>query len=130
MTTVLPRPTDATEALPQQSVPDAERPAAPVRAQARPPAPPAVHSLVLTGTLSRADTPWLEEQLDDARATGARTIEVDVSQVPAMHTAVARLLLRTAWRLGDPQRRLVLLHPRPAVLRVLRFCGAAHLVQR
>jgi anti-anti-sigma regulatory factor len=102
------------------------RSAAPARAVA----PPAVRQLVLTGTLSLSDTSWLEPQLDELRGTGARTLELDLSQVSSMHTAVARLLLRTSWRLGDPQRRLVLLHPRPPVLRVLRFVGARGLVER
>ena len=47
-----------------------------------------------------------------------------------MDGAVARLLLRTSWRLGDPARVLHLLHPTPVVRRVLRFYGAGGLVVR
>jgi anti-anti-sigma regulatory factor len=95
-----------------------------------PPTPPSARRLVLRGGLSRADSSWLEPQLDALVATGARTVEVDLSGVTAMDGAVARLLLRTSWHLGDPARRLHLLHPPRVVHRVLRFYGAGGLVVR
>ena len=105
-------------------------PAPPARALARPPAPPLVRRLALSGGLSRADVAGLEPQLHELVRSGARTVEVDLSRVPSMDAAVARLLLRTSWRLGDPERALVLLHPTSQVRRVLRFVGAGGLVVR
>ena len=92
--------------------------------------PPTAGRLALTGTLTKADTGWLEPRLAELAATGAATIEVDLSAVQAIDGAVARLLLRTSWRLGDPARALLLLHPSRLVHRVLRFYGAAGLVVR
>lgn len=91
-------------------------------------APHAVPRLALAGALNRSGTFELEERLAVLATTDARVVEVDLSQVTSMDTAVARLLLRTSWRLGDPARRLLLLHPSQQVLRVLRFVGARHLV--
>ena len=128
MTTLLTRAPERTEPVPEQLAPD--RPAAPVPARTTPPAPPAVRRLVLSGALSKTDTAWLEPNLENLVATGARTLEVDLSRVQSIDATVARLLLRTSWRLGDPERNLVLLHPRRQVRRVLRFYAAGHLVVR
>ena len=117
-------------AAPPAPPPAAPAPAAPVRARTAAPAPPTVRRLVLTGTLSKADTAELGTTLEELVATGARTVEVDLSQVDAIDAAVARLLLRTSWHLGDPSRSLVLLHPQRQVRRVLRFYGAGGLVVR
>ena len=119
MTTLLTR---APATVPAPSAPTA--PTAPTV-----PAVPAVPRLVLDGVLTRADTPRLEPLLDELRATGARTVEVDLSRVESIDPAVGRLLLRTSWRLGA-DRRLLLLHPRRQVHRVLRFCAAGDLVVR
>ena len=48
----------------------------------------------------------------------------------ALDAAVARLLLRTSWRLGDPARALLLVHPQRQVHRVLRCYCAGGLVVR
>jgi len=137
MTTLLTRTPDRATTLPQQQpAPPAADPTAPARAAApvtppvAPPAPPAVRQLVLSGALARADSSWLEPQLEELVATGARTVEVDLSGVEAMDGSIARLLLRTSWHLGDPARALLLLHPQPVVRRVLRFYGAGGLVVR
>jgi len=92
------------------------------------PALPALRRLDLTGALTRSDVADLEPRLEELVASGARTVEIDLSGVQAMDGAVARLLLRTSWHLGDSSRALVLLHPRPQVRRVLRFYGAGDLV--
>ncbi len=138
MTTLLTRtPHDLTELAPQPA-PAGRSVAEPVPAPAPAPAPaeagaavaPASRRLVLSGTLSRADLPWLSQELDLLVATDALTVEVDLSEVSAMDAHVARQLLRTSWHLGDPRRRLLLLHPRSVVRRVLRFYGAGGLVVR
>lgn len=130
MTTLLTR-------APQSRAPLHEEPPAPAptavtrtAAPVSPPAPPAARRLVLSGGLSRADGSWLEPQLEALVATGARTVEVDLSGVTAMDGHVARLLLQTSWHLGDPARSLHLLHPRRVVHRALRFYGAGGLVVR
>ena len=100
---------------------------------ARPTAPPVrplVRRLALSGDLDRADVAELEPQLHELVRSGARTVELDLSRVRSMDAAVARLLLRTSWRLGDPERALVLLSPQRQVRRVLRFVGAGPLVVR
>lgn len=115
-------------------------PAAPARtpvdrsdAAPRPPAAPA-HSrtarLALSGDLGRADSSWLAPELDALAATGAAVVEIDLSAVTHLDGAVARLLLRTSWRLGDPSRKVLLLDPPTQVHRVLRWYGAGHLVPR
>jgi anti-anti-sigma factor len=93
-------------------------------------APHAVPPLAPVGDLARSSTSRLEQRLVELAATGADDVEVDLSQVTSMDTAVARMLLRRSWRLGDPGRRLLLLHPSPQVRRVLRFVGAGHLLVR
>jgi anti-anti-sigma regulatory factor len=128
VTTLLSPPADQLTELPRQAPPQAlaevvTRPAAPAT-RTRPSA------LALTGTLSASDVHWLEPKLEELVATGARTVEVDLSGVQAMHASVARLLLRTSWHLGDPSRALLLLHPQRQVRRVLRFYGAGGLVVR
>lgn len=126
MTTLLTRAPDQATTPPQQFAPTTAAPPVPTRTSA--PAPPAVRRLDLTGALSRSDVSALEPRLEELVASGARTVEVDLSEVESMDGAVARLLLRTSWHLGDPGRGLLLLHPRPQVRRVLRFSGAGSLV--
>lgn len=127
-TTTLPQQAGAPAAAPPAAAPPAAA-AASTASPVRPPLP-AARRLVLSGALSRADAAELEARLADLVRGGARTVEVDLSRVPTMDAAVARLLLRTSWRLGDPARALLLLHPTPQVRRVLRFSGAGHLVVR
>ena len=86
--------------------------------------------LELSGALTRADAPWLEPELERLAHGSAAVVEVELSDVPSMDAHVARLLLRTSWHLGDPARRLLLVHPQPLVHRVLRFYGAGDLVVR
>ena len=127
MTTLLaPAPEQRTD-LPRQAGPAPV--SAPATAAATTP-PPTARRLALSGTLTKADTDWLEPRLAQLAATGAATVEVDLSGVQAMDGAIARLLLRASWRLGDPARALLLLHPSRQVHRVLRFYGAAGLVVR
>lgn len=128
MTTLLTRAPEHTATPPEQRPAPATASTAPARRAT--PAPPAVRSLPLSGELSKADVSRLEPELEQLVATGARTVEVDLSRVSHMDAAVARLLLRTSWRLGDPARALLLRHPRPQVRRVLRWYGAAGLVAR
>ena len=130
MTTLLTRPPDQTTTLAPQPGPPEAAPAVPTGAPTPAPARPPAHRLALTGALSRSDAAWLAERLEELVGSGARTVEVDLSQVPAIDAAVARLLLRTSWHLGDPHRALLLLHPQPQVRRVLRFYGAGGLVVR
>jgi anti-anti-sigma regulatory factor len=128
MTTLLTRAPDQATTLPEQSAPSPPTTTAPAGSRSSAPARPAAPRLVLTGALSRSDISELEPRLEELVETGARTVEVDLSCVQSMDGAVARLLLRTSWHLGDPGRALLLLHPRPQVRRVLRFYGAGHLV--
>jgi anti-anti-sigma regulatory factor len=86
--------------------------------------------LELSGALTRADAPWLEPELERLAHGSAAVVEVELSDVPSMDAHVARLLLRTSWHLGDPARRLLLVHPQPLVHRVLRYYGAGDLVVR
>jgi len=132
MTTLLTRTPEQATTLPHQPAPPTAGPVPPARVAPRiaAPAPPDARCLVLSGALSCDDGPWLEPQLEELVATGARTVEVDLSDVTAMDGSVARLLLRASWRLGDPARALHLLHPQPVVHRVLRFYGAGGLVVR
>jgi len=133
MTTLLTRAPESPTPLPdEQPAPPAAAPSAlaSTAAPVRSPAAPSARRLVLRGGLSRADSSWLEPQLDALVASGARTLEVDLSGVTAVDGAVARLLLRTSWHLGDPARSLHLLHPRRVVHRALRFYGAGGLVVR
>ena len=128
MTTLLTQAPDRTTTVPEQAAPVEVARTAPLPAVS-PPRPPA-RRLVLRGVLSRADTAELEPRLEALAHSGARDVEVDLSRVETMDAAVARMLLRTSWRLGDPDRALVLLHPSRQVRRVLRFYGAGHLVVR
>ena len=132
MTTLLTAAPERTTTVPPQAAPveptRAAPPATPPVAAAPP--RPAVRRLVLTDALTRADVAELEPRLDELVHSGARTVEVDLSRVRSIDAAVARLLLRTSWHLGDPERALLLLHPQPQVRRVLRFYGAAGLVVR
>jgi anti-anti-sigma regulatory factor len=143
MPTLLARTPDLQEAPPLQALPAArsEPAPAPVRAPAAAPAPAqraglaprgtvAEPRLVLSGELTAADRSWLAPELQRLAASGAETVAVDLSDVPLLDAAVARLLLRTSWHLGDPSRRLLLVHVTPQVHRVLRFYGAGHLVVR
>jgi len=124
MTTLLTRDPARTEPAPAQRTPVGE----PSRSTST--APAVAPRLALSGALTRSGTGELEQRLEQLVATGAGAVEVDLSGVTSMDTAIARLLLRTSWRLGDPGRRLLLLHPSGPVLRVLRFVGARHLVVR
>lgn len=126
MTTLLERAPERTAHVPERTapVPGQQSPAVPAPASAP------VTRLVLTGALTSADADWLAPRLDALAATTASTVEVDLSGVETVDAAVARLLLRTSWRLGDPGRTLQLVHPRRQVHRVLRFVGAGHLVLR
>lgn len=127
MTTLLSPPADQLTEVPQvptQAVaPVGPRPSPPARRRPR-------ASIALTGTVSASDVHWLEPTLEELVASGASTVEVDLSGVEAVHASVARLLLRTSWHLGDPSRALLLLHPQRQVRRVLRFYGAGGLVVR
>ena len=150
MTTLLTRP-PATEPAPagtatlapETLAPEAPQTPAPVTPAPLTPAPdgsvahrPADRAvsgtsrLELSGALTRADAPWLEPELERLAHGSAAVVEVDLSDVPSMDAHVARLLLRTSWHLGDPARRLLLVHPQPLVHRVLRYYGAGDLVVR
>jgi ABC-type transporter Mla MlaB component len=125
MTTLLaPAPEQRTD-VPGQAVPVPAPDVAPATRR-----PPTARRLALTGRLTKDDTGWLEPQLAELVTSGAATVEVDLSAVEALDGAVARLLLRTSWRLGDPARTLLLVHPQRQVHRVLRFYGAGGLVVR
>ena len=126
MTTLLTPVQEPTATVPEQTAPLPDVPSRPA-----PPAGPAVEPrLALTGSLRTADVAQLVPQLARIAATSTPVVEVDLSRVERLDLDAARLLLRASWRLGEPGRRMVLLHPRPQVLRVLRFVGAAHLVVR
>ena len=97
-----------------------------------PPRPPSAVTarLALQGALTAADCPWLAREFEDLVASGARNVEIDLSAVEYADAAIARLLVRTEWRLGDVTRRLLLLHPQPQVRRVLKWYGGRHLLRR
>jgi len=96
------------------------------------PRPPSAGTarLALRGELSATDRSWLASELEDLVASGARTVEIDLSALGYADMAVARLLVRTEWRLGDVSRKLLLIHPQPQVRRVLQWCGGRHLLVR
>ncbi len=132
MTTVLTQAPEQAVDVPQQAAgvePARTTPPAAVRPAVAPP-PPLARRIALSGDLARAAVAELEPQLHELVHSGARTVEVDLTRVGSMDAAVARLLLRTSWRLGDPDQALVLLEPPAQVRRVLRFVGAGGLVVR
>ena len=129
MTTLLTRAPDRTATVPEESTRAPSTASPPVPAVT--PAPRASEPrLALTGSLTRSASTDLEARLDRLAASEAHTVEVDLSRVERLDVDTARLLLRASWRRGDPGRRLLLMHPRPHVRRVLRFVGAGHLVVR
>ena len=93
----------------------------------RPPSHAGVSRLLLRGDLTAPQLAWQLEQFASGRAT---TLQVDMSSVTHTDAAIARLILRQAWRLEKDQRSLLLIHAAPKVRRMLGWYGADHLVVR
>ena len=89
-----------------------------------------VSRLLLRGDLTAPQGPQLAGQLQELASGGATTLQVDMSYVTHVDAAIARLILRHAWRLEKDQRSLLLIHAAPKVRRVLGWYGADYLIVR
>ena len=138
ITTTVDRSEDAGPAAPSLQVARLPRPhtaqapdvgpAAP--APRRPPSYDGVSRLLLRGELTAPQGPQLARQLEELASGQATTLQVDMSSVTHMDAAIARLILRHAWRLEKDQRSLLLIHAAPKVRRVLAWYGAKYLMSR
>ena len=99
-------------------------------APGRPPSHDGVSRLLLRGDLTAPQGPQLASQLEDFASGRATTLQVDMSSVTHMDAAIARLILRHAWRLEKDRRSLLLTNAAPKVRRVLGWYGASYLVVR
>ena len=96
----------------------------------RPPSHDGVSRLLLRGDLTAPQGPQLACQLEEFASSRATTLPVDMSSVTHVDAAIARLILRHAWRLEKDQRSLLLIHVAPKVRRVLGWSGAGYLIVR
>ena len=96
----------------------------------RPPSHDGVSRLLLRGDLTAPQGPQLAEQLEEFASGRDTTLQVDMSSVTHVDAAIARLLLRHAWRLERDQRSLLLFHAAPKVRRALGWYGARYLIVR
>ena len=96
----------------------------------RPPSHDGVSRLLLRGDLTAPQGPQLAWQLEEFASGRATTLQVDMSSVTHMDAAIARLILRHAWRLEKDQRSLLLTNAAPKVRRVLGWYGAGYLIGR
>ena len=96
----------------------------------RPPSHDGVSRLLLRGDLTAPQGPQLAWQLEEFASGRATTLQVDMSSVTHMDAAIARLILRHAWRLEKDQRSLLLTNAAPKVRRVLGWYGAGYLIVR
>jgi anti-anti-sigma factor len=78
--------------------------------------------LVLAGRVDATSCERLAALLDDVRAPGAE-VRVDLSRVERLPTAALRCVLATTVRLRETGGRLVVEHPSPSALRLLRTSG-------
>ena len=96
----------------------------------RPPSHDGVSRLLLRGDLTAPQGPQLACQLEEFTSGRGTTLQVDMSSVTHVDAAIARLILRHAWRLEKDQRSLLLVHAAPKVRRVLGWYGAGYLIVR
>ena len=96
----------------------------------RPPSHDGVSRLLLRGDLTAPQGPQLAEQLEEFASGRDTTLQVDMSSVTHVDAAIARLILRHAWRLEKDQRSLLLVHAGPKVRRALGWYGAGYLIVR
>ena len=89
--------------------------------------PVAVRRVALSGELDLDDVDRVRAQLHDAIAAGARSLDVDVSQVTFMDLTTLRALLETDRALRARGGRLRLTGPCPAVRRLLAITATGHL---
>ena len=96
----------------------------------RPPSHDGVSRLLLRGDLTAPQGPQLVCQLEEFASGRATTLQVDMSSVTHVDAAIARLILRQAWRLEKDQRSLLLTNAAPKVRSVLGWYGAGYLIVR
>ena len=96
----------------------------------RPPSHDGVSRLLLRGDLTAPQGPQLACQLEEFASGRGTTLQVDMSSVTHVDAAIARLILRHAWRLEKDQRSLFLVHAAPKVRRTLGWYGAGYLIVR
>ena len=123
-----PSPQVASQSRPRTAQAPDVGPAGP--APRRPPSHDGVSRLLLRGDLRAPQGPQLAGQLQEFVSGQTTTLQVDLSSVLHVDAAVARLILRHAWRLEKDQRSLLLIHAAPKVRRVLAWSGAGYLIVR
>ena len=123
-----PSPQVASQSRPRTAQAPDVGPAGP--APRRPPSHDGVSRLLLCGDLTAPQGPQLAWQLEEFASIRATTLQVDMSSVTHVDAAIARLILRHAWRLEKDQRSLLLIHAAPKVRRVLAWSGAGYLIIR
>ena len=96
----------------------------------RPPSHDGVSRLLLRGDLTAPRGPQLAWQLQEFASGRDTTLQVYMSSVTHVDAAIARLILRHAWRLEKDQRSLLLVHAAPKVRRALGWYGAGYLIVR
>ena len=99
-------------------------------ASRRPPSHDGVSRLLLRGDLTAPPGPQLAFQLEEFASGQDTDLQVDLSSVTHVDAAIARLILRHAWRLEKDQRSLFLVHAAPKVRRTLGWYGAGYLIVR
>ena len=95
-----------------------------------PPSHDGVSRLLLRGDLTAPQGPQLAFQLEEFASGQDTDLQVDLSSVTHVDAAIARLILRHAWRLEKDQRSLFLVHAAPKVRRTLGWYGAGYLIVR
>ncbi len=87
-----------------------------------------VHTIALSGELDLSNAADVERELQQAEATDARTILVDLSELRFMDSTGIRLLIAADARSRADSCRLSLTRPPAAVARVLCIAGVDELL--
>ena len=83
--------------------------------------------LHLSGELDLASAPTLLAALEASIAHGG-TIRLDLTELTFMDSTGINAVLRAIHQLGE-RGRLVMLHPTPAVRRVIEICGLDEMIE-
>lgn len=86
--------------------------------------------LILAGEADLTNLAQLNSALGAQIRVGARQVTIDASRLQFADSAAIRALVATARILGDRGGKLELLHPQPAVARILELTGAGQALTR